>query len=91
MDATVEFLGRSINMFVFLLSVLGIYQILMVLSFEPNAICLPSGEKVTDKTQSVCPINGWPSRSPVSESQMHTVVLSEPDAICLPSREKATE
>jgi hypothetical protein len=62
-----------------------------VLSDEPDAIRLPSGEKATDKTQPVCPVNGWPSGAPVSESQMRTVLSDEPDAIRLPSGEKATD
>jgi len=56
---------------------------------ETDAICLPSGERVTVRT-----LPGWPVsvfwRSPVVASQSLIVLSSEPDAICLPSGEKAT-
>ncbi|SLM38898.1 hypothetical protein LPUS_09283 [Lasallia pustulata] len=59
------------------------------MSLEPDASCLPSGEKATAETQLE-----WPSRvcnvAPIAASQIRTVMSLEPDASCLPSGEKAT-
>ena len=60
-----------------------------VLSSEPEATSLPSGEKATLLTQLL-----WPSSvrraAPVAASQSRTVLSAEPEATSLPSGEKAT-
>src|SRR5207248_148889 len=65
-------------------------QSLTVLSHEPDATSLPSGENATDVTQ-----RKWPSSvcsgAPVTASQSLTVWSHEPDATSLPSGENATD
>jgi hypothetical protein len=68
-----------------------IFQKRRVLSIEPDTITIPSGEKETEQTQSVCPSNGLPMDCPVVAFQRRTVLSFEPDTICFPSGEKATE
>ena len=63
----------------------------IVLSPYPDTIHVPSGEKATEPTQSVCPSNGVLTVSPVAAFQMQIVLSSEPDTICVPLGEKATE
>ncbi|KAL2818346.1 hypothetical protein BJX63DRAFT_384047 [Aspergillus granulosus] len=62
----------------------------MVLSSEPEASCLPSGEKVTDITQSEWPSRVWCS-SPVEGSQSLMVLSPELEASCLLSSKKVTD
>jgi hypothetical protein len=66
-------------------------QSLIVLSREPDATSLPSGEKATELTEFKCPLSGSPRGAPVAASQSLTVSSYEPDATSLPSGEKATE
>ena len=63
----------------------------MVLSYEPDTMCLPSGENATKKTEPVCPWRGFPTRPPICTSQTWIMLLCEPDTIYLPSGENATD
>ena len=63
----------------------------MVLSNEPEAIRLPSGEIATDHTGSVCPRSGSPTCTLVSKSQTLIVRSSEPETMYLPSDEIAAD
>ncbi len=58
-------------------------------SSEADAIVLPSGEKATAWTESLCPSSVCRC-VPVVVSQSRTVPSREADAIVLPSGEKAT-
>lgn len=62
----------------------------MVRSSEAETSCLPSGEKATDRTESV-----WPSsvriQQPEAGSQILTVRSSEAEASGRTSGEKATD
>src|SRR6266702_2110547 len=51
----------------------------------------PSGENVTDQTESVCPVNGPASASPVVVFHIRIVPSHEPETIHWPSGEKATD
>jgi hypothetical protein len=62
-----------------------------VLSSEPDATSLPSGEKATELTGPEWPSSGPPYGAPVAASQSRTVLSIEPDATSLPSGEKATD
>jgi phosphatidylethanolamine-binding protein (PEBP) family uncharacterized protein len=64
-------------------------QSLTVLSSDPDAISLPSGENATPRTGDEWPLS-VPQAAPVAESQSLTVLSSDPDAISLPSGENAT-
>src|ERR1700733_6201206 len=66
-------------------------QMRTVVSSLPEAIRSPSGESVTDHTQSVWPSKGVPMDCPLCESQMRTVLSSLPEAIRFPSGENATD
>jgi hypothetical protein len=44
-----------------------------VLSFEPETMVWPSGENATDETESVCPVNGPATISPVMV--LHTQIV----------------
>jgi hypothetical protein len=68
-------------------------RIQVVLSSEPEAICLPSCETATEVTQSECPLNGPATISPVpvSASQVRIVLSLDPETIFLLSCKNATE
>ena len=66
-------------------------QIRIVLSSEPEATRLPSGENATDLIQSVCPWNGSPTGFPVSASQIRMVLSSDPETMRLPSGKNAID
>ena len=63
---------------------------LIVSSHEPEARTLPSGEKATDVTSSVCPVRVHNSL-PVDTSHRLIVSSQAPEARSAPSGEKATE
>src|SRR6267154_1593363 len=63
----------------------------MVLSYDPDTMCLPSGENATELTRLSCPVRGARSSSPVSASHNQIVVSSDTDTMHLPSGENATE
>ena len=65
-------------------------QSLTVLSDDPDATTLPSGEKATDQTAFEWPLSVC-SAVPVTASQSLTVSLYDPDATTLLSGEKATK
>ena len=54
-------------------------------------MCLPSGEKTTDITESACPWRGLPTWSPVCASQIQIVLSSDPDTMYLPPGENETD
>jgi hypothetical protein len=62
----------------------------MVLSAEPDMMCLPSGEIVTDRMHLVCPQKGAPTPSPVCMSHTRMVWSCKPDTMWLPSEKIAT-
>jgi hypothetical protein len=65
---------------------------LTVLSHDPEARSLPSGEKATDATESVWPASVFNTASrPVETSHSCTTSSLDPEARSLPSGEKATE
>src|SRR5271155_4890001 len=64
-------------------------QSLTVLSYDPDASVLPSGDNATVITPSEWPLSAQPS-APVVESQSLTVISYDPDASVLPSGENAT-
>ena len=54
-------------------------------------MCCPSGERATDETQLVCPVNGPATVSPVVALRTRIVESCEPDTMCCPSGKKATD
>jgi hypothetical protein len=54
-------------------------------------MCFPFDENATDQTESVCPVNGPATISPVVASHTQIVLSSEPETICWPSGENATD
>ena len=58
---------------------------------EPDTMRVPSGENLTDQTESVCPLRGFITSSPVLASHIRIVVSSEPDTIRVPSGENPTD
>ena len=64
---------------------------LMVLSYDPDTMHLPSGENATDVTQFSWLSRGGCSISPVSASHNQMVLSSDPDTMCLPSGENTTD
>src|SRR6202142_3418662 len=64
---------------------------LIGLSSGLDTICLPSGEKVTDVSESSCPLRASPLCSPVATFHTRIVLSADPDTICLPSGEKAPD
>ena len=65
-------------------------QMRTVLSHEPEATNLPSGEIETEYTQSECP-SSVAVQAPEVRSQMRTVLSNEPEATNLPSGEMDTD
>ena len=51
----------------------------------------PLGEKATELTQLVCPVNGPASVSPVVVLHTRTVLSTDPETMCWPSGESAME
>ena len=51
----------------------------------------PSGENATELTESICPVNGPATISPVMAFHTQTVLSPEPETIVWPSGEKFTE
>ena len=64
------------------------FQIITVPLFDPDANKLPSGEKATLKTASLCPVSVR-SSVPSNTLQILTVLSHDPDASIVPSDEKA--
>ncbi len=61
-----------------------------VLSRDPDAMNLPSGEMETDDTPPECPVS-VAVQAPEAISQMRTVLSRDPDAMNLPSGEMETD
>ena len=57
-------------------------QTRIVLSWEPETMCLLSLENATEVTPSVCPVSGPTTTSPVSASQTRIVLSQERCAYC---------
>lgn len=68
---------------------LSLSRRLIVLPFEPDANCVPSGENATDVIQSKW-LSNVRCRLPVAASHSLIVSSSEPDVNCVPSGENAT-
>lgn len=66
-------------------------QIRTVLSFEAEAIYLPSGEIEMSLIALACPSSGPMTVSAVSASHTRIVPSYEPEAMCFPSGKKATD
>src|ERR1700733_13981215 len=62
---------------------------LIVLSTEPDTICVPSGENETERTQSSCPLRTSPTCCPPAASHTLIVLSRDPDTMCVPSGENA--
>jgi len=63
----------------------------MVLSSEPEAMHVPSGENATDLTESECPCRGSSMVAPDAASHNQMVLSREPEATCVPSGENETD
>src|SRR6266571_3009330 len=63
----------------------------IIWSSEPETMWVPSAEKATDWTESVCPLRGFITSSPVFASHTLIVWSQEPETMQVPSAEKATD
>ncbi len=59
------------------------FQILTVLSEDPETINWPSGEYATEFMELVCPSNGCPTGWPLFAFQILTVLSEDPETINL--------
>ena len=59
-------------------------QIQMVLSWDPQMMCWPSGEKATENTPQIWPSRGLTTIAPISASQIQTVMSLDPETMWHP-------
>lgn len=63
----------------------------MVQSYEPEMMRVSSGEKETEVTPAVWPLNGLPTEVPLGTLQTLIVQSLDPETMLAPSGEKATQ
>ena len=84
-----EWEGRSVGLAMLMLS--AVDHMRTVSSIEPDTTWRPSGEKLTDNMESVCPLNGSPTISHVIMFQIQILSSADPVTIRLPSEERERE